>query len=216
MGITILSWASAKIWGWAVTRRKCSTIPEQGPTLDAKLAEMGLNRLASSVCPCLVEASPTVETAVLCYKTDWLVASLLSFLSVQSSPAVREGGTLRTRPRTGVCEPDVVASKAHQSYVSSADLPSDSLRENPENHKTVKSGGWALARIWVLVWVVKVKPAGSYLFFLGPVLTWVSRVIWIFIFGPSSYYRYLYTKYARYTLGGIVCMVFRSCLWCNG
>ena len=28
--------------------------------------------------------------------------------------------------------------------------------------------------------------------------------------------RYSYTKYARYTLGRIVCMVFRSCLWCNG
>ena len=38
--------------------------------------------------------------------------------------------TLRTRPRTGVCEPDVVAPKAHQSYVSSVDLPSDSLRKN--------------------------------------------------------------------------------------
>ena len=36
-------------------------------------------------------------------------------------------------------------------------------------------------------------------------------------YGLSSYYkRYSYTKYARYTLGRIVCMVFRSCLWCNG
>ena len=41
-----------------------------------------------------------------------------------------KGGTLRTKPRIGVCEPDVVVSKAHQSYVSSADLPSDSLRKN--------------------------------------------------------------------------------------
>ena len=47
----------------------------------------------------------------------------------------------------GVCEPlmlDVVASKAHQSYVSSADLPLDSLRKNLaggrrtlQNHKLV-------------------------------------------------------------------------------
>ena len=50
-----------------------------------------------------------------------------------------------------VCESDVVAPKAHQSYVSSAGLPSDSLRKNLawwavtrrtlNNHKTVKSGG---------------------------------------------------------------------------
>ena len=49
---TVLSQASAKIWGWAITRRKCfngSTIPAQGPTPDAKLAAMGLNGLASSV-----------------------------------------------------------------------------------------------------------------------------------------------------------------------
>jgi len=54
-------------------------------------------------------------------------------------------------------------------------------------------------------------------FFRGPVLTWVSQVIWIFILGPIQIFiRYSYTKYARYTLGRIVCMVLRSCLWCNG
>ena len=56
--------SSAKIWGWVVTRTKCLnglTMPEQGPTPDAKLAAMGPNRLASSVRPCFVEASPTVE-----------------------------------------------------------------------------------------------------------------------------------------------------------
>ena len=47
-----------------------STIPAQGPTLDAKLAAMGQNRLASSVHPCFIEASPTVEKAVSCYKAD--------------------------------------------------------------------------------------------------------------------------------------------------
>ena len=39
--------SSAKIWRWAVTRRKClngSTIPKQGPTPDAKLAAMGPNQ----------------------------------------------------------------------------------------------------------------------------------------------------------------------------
>ena len=70
--------------------------------------------------------------------------------------------TLWTMPRMGVCEPlmpDVVAPKAHQnnhSYVSSADLPSDSLcknlawwvvtRRTSKNHKTVQIGGWVLAR----------------------------------------------------------------------
>ena len=48
------------------------------------------NRLASSVRPWFVEASPTVEKAVSCYKADRLVALLLSFRSVQSSPAARE------------------------------------------------------------------------------------------------------------------------------
>ena len=127
--------SSSKIWGWAVTWRKClngSTIPEQEPTLDAKLAAMGPNQLASSVRPCFVEASPTVEKAVSCHKVDRLIASLLSFHSVQSSPAVCEFRAAREEhcKPSRVCEPDVVASKAHQSYVSSADLPSYSLRKN--------------------------------------------------------------------------------------
>ena len=85
--------SSAKVWGWAVTRRTClngSTIPTQGPTPDAKLTAMGLNGLGSSVHPWFVEASLTVEKAVLCYKADRLVASLLSFCSVQSSLAVHK------------------------------------------------------------------------------------------------------------------------------
>ena len=90
--------SSSKIWGWAITRRKClngSTIPEQRPTPDAKLAAMGPNRLASSVSPCFVEASPTVEKAVSCYKANQLVASLLSFCSVQSLTVVRKFRAVR-------------------------------------------------------------------------------------------------------------------------
>ena len=85
--------SSTKIWRWAVTRRMClngSTIPEQGPTPDAKLAAIGPNRLASSVRLCFVEASPPVDKAVSCYRADRLVALLLSFHSVQLSPAVHE------------------------------------------------------------------------------------------------------------------------------
>ena len=91
---------------------------------DAKLAAMGPNRLASSVRPWFVEASPTVEKTVSCYKADRLVASLLSFRSVQSSPTVREFRAARAER----CEPghgqvcanlmSYVAPKAHQSYVS--------------------------------------------------------------------------------------------------
>ena len=78
----------------------------------------------------------------------------------------RRGRMLRTRLRTDVCKPlmpYVVASKVHQnnhSYVSSADLPLDSLckilgtwtvtRKTSKNHKTVKIGGWALAQISAL------------------------------------------------------------------
>ena len=60
---------------------------------------------------------------------------------------------------------DVVVPKVHQnncSYVSSADLPSASLRENLawwavtrrtlKNHKNVKIEVWALARVWALAW----------------------------------------------------------------
>jgi len=86
--------SSAKIWGWAVTRRKCFkwfNYPRASVHPDAKLAAMAPNRLASSVRPCFVEASPTVEKAVSWFRADWLVASLLSkFPQRQSSPVVRE------------------------------------------------------------------------------------------------------------------------------
>ena len=58
--------------------------------------------------------------------------------------------------------PNVMLPKVHQndcSYVSSADVPLDSLHENLawwvtrrtlKNHKAVKIGGWALAQVWAL------------------------------------------------------------------
>ena len=85
--------SSAKIWGWGVTRRthlNGSTIPTQGPTLNTKLAAMGLNGLPSSVRPWFVEASLTVDKADSCYKGDLLVASLLNFRSIQLSLAVHK------------------------------------------------------------------------------------------------------------------------------
>ena len=92
------------------------------------------------------------EKAVSCYKVDRLIASLPIFRSVQSW--------------RGVCKtlmPDVVAPKAQSQlhvHVSSADLPLDSILNNLawwavtqrtlKNHKTVKIGGWMLARVWAL------------------------------------------------------------------
>ena len=71
---------------------------------------------ASSVRPRFVEASPTVEKAVSCYKADRLVASLpqRSVVACNTQISCCRGRTLRTKPRTGVCEtlmPDVVAPK---------------------------------------------------------------------------------------------------------
>ena len=129
------------------------------PGCEASCHVAELNSLL--VCLYFVEASPTVEKTVSCYKADWLIALLLSFHSVQFACVMQisccRGGMPRTRPRTGVCEPDVVAPKVHQNncgYVSSLDLPSDSLhknlawwvitRRNQKNHKTVKIGGGRL------------------------------------------------------------------------
>ena len=97
---------------------------------------MGTNLLTSSFRPCFVKASPTVEKAISCYRADRLVDKfpqhLVAFSRRWQYARISRcrARTLRTRSRTGVCEPlmpDVVAPKAHQnnrSYVSSGDLPS--------------------------------------------------------------------------------------------
>ena len=95
------------------------------------------NQLASFLHSYFIEASPTVEKAGSCYKVDWLIAMLPSLqwsvIACSTRISCCRGRTPRTRPRMGVCEPlmpDVMATKAHQNncnYVSSADLPSDSL-----------------------------------------------------------------------------------------
>ena len=98
---TVLSQASAHghsqlkrqnlgVGGYTEKVLKWFNYPRERAHPDVKLAAMGPNRLASLVCPCFVEASPTVEKAVSCYKADRLVASLLSLRSIQLSPAVRE------------------------------------------------------------------------------------------------------------------------------
>ena len=70
--------------------KQINYISMQGPTPDAKLDAMGPNRLASFIRPCFIEASPTVEKKVSCYRADQLVASLLNFCSVEPSLVVRK------------------------------------------------------------------------------------------------------------------------------
>ena len=79
-----------------------------------------------------------MEKAVLCYKADQLVASLLSFCSFQSSLAVHEFRATGEEPfrcmdgcvLISPSMPDVASPKVHQNNCSSTNLPSDSLREN--------------------------------------------------------------------------------------
>ena len=156
--------SSAKIWGWGVTRRthlNGSTIPTQGPTPDTKLAAMGLNGLPSSVRPWFVEASPTVEKAVSCYKsgpTHSLVAKFLQHSVVTCSTWISccRGRTLQT----GCVRTFDAWCRVAQSASELLQLCELSRRKNLawwavtrrtlKNHKTVKSGGWALARVWAL------------------------------------------------------------------
>ena len=73
----------------------------------------------------------------------------------------------------------------------------------------------AIDRLIHVVATVGRAPATIFNFW-GPVLTWVSQDMNIHItHAQYACYWTLHsqTKYARYTLGGIVCMVFRSCLW---
>ena len=81
--------SSAKIWGWVVTRRRClngSTITAQGPTPDAKLGQSTCTVGSSVLC----RGQPDSGKSCIVLQRGWLVASLLSFCSVQSSLAVRE------------------------------------------------------------------------------------------------------------------------------
>ena len=98
---TVLSQASAygrsqlkrqklRVGGYTKNELKCFNYPHARAHPGCEVSCQGVpNRLASSLFPCFVEASPT-EKAVSCYKADWLVASLPSFRSVRLLFAVRE------------------------------------------------------------------------------------------------------------------------------
>ena len=155
--------------GWAVTRKKCLNRSNYFRARAHPGYEVGSHGPEST---CIVGSSVLrqghPDSGEGCIRlqsgpTRSLVAKFLQRSVVACSARISccRGETLRTRPRTGVCEPDVVAPKAHQNYVSSADLPSDSLRKNLawwavtrrtlKNRKIVKSGGGGgLARVWAL------------------------------------------------------------------
>ena len=85
--------SSAKIWGWAVTRRTYlngSTIPRQGPTSDTKLAAIGTD-LACIVCSSVIrQGQPNSGESCIALQSGLTLTSLPSFHTVQSSPAVHE------------------------------------------------------------------------------------------------------------------------------
>ena len=137
----------------------------QGLTLDVKLADMRLNglhcwfksvirrgQLNSGESCIMLQSGP--NRSLIKFPQHSVLACSTWILCCR-------GSTLQTWPRTGVCKPlmpGVVSPKVHQnncSYVSSVDVPSDSLHKNLawwaftwrtlKNHKTVKIGRWALA-----------------------------------------------------------------------
>ena len=85
-----------------------------------------------------------------------LVAEFLqrSVIACSTRTSCCKGGTLWTKPQTGVCEL-MSWPKTHQSYVSLADIlhkASISMvggyMENPETPQYCRKWGWALARVW--------------------------------------------------------------------
>ena len=130
--------SSTKNWRWTVAQRRClngSTIPPQGPTLDAKLAarvyQIDLHYH-------FVQASLTVEKAVLCYQVDRLVASLLSFCCclqcmnfvLQGKNAVNEA--MDWCVQIWCCDAQSASEKLQLCEPS--DLPSNSLCKNLAVH----------------------------------------------------------------------------------
>ena len=162
--------SSTKIWGWVVTQRRCL---KRINYLHARAHPGCEVRCHGTESTCIIRSSVlrqgqpdsgekcSVLQSVL---THSLVAKFPQCSVVTGSTQISwcRGRMLRTRPWTGVCKalmPDVMAPKVQQnnrSYVSSADLPLDSLCKNLawravtwrtlKNNKTVKIGVLALAR----------------------------------------------------------------------
>jgi len=151
-----------RVGGYTENILKWFNYPDAMPTPDVNLTAMGLNRLASSVCLWFVEASPTVEKAVSCYKANRLVASTLSFHSIRSLLAVWEfcaageescewghghvcvnfrcRGAQSASEQLQVCE----LSRPSFAFTTREFSMVGGYTDNPENHKSVKIGGGCL------------------------------------------------------------------------
>ena len=89
-GTIVLSQASGKIESGQLNRGGAQLSLHKNPP-GCKVSCQGVtNRLALSLHPYFVEASPIVEKATSCYKVGSLIASFPSFRSVQLSLAVCE------------------------------------------------------------------------------------------------------------------------------
>ena len=147
--------SSAKIWGWAVTWRTClngSIIPTQGPAHSR--CKVSCHGTKST---CIVGSSVILwgqldsgESCIMLQSRP--TCSLIRFpqhsvITCSTRILCCRGRTLRTRPRTGVCEPlmpDVMGPKVHQrSQVCELSGPTfgftmwefsmvDGYTENPE------------------------------------------------------------------------------------
>ena len=136
--------SSVKIWGWAVYTEKVLewfNYPHARAHSGCKVSNHGTEWayiVGSSVIrwgqpdsgeSCIMLQSGPTRSLVAKFPQHSVVACSMRISCCR-------GRMLQTRPWTGVCEPlmpDVVSPKVHQnncSYVSSADLPSDSLCEN--------------------------------------------------------------------------------------
>ena len=107
------------------------------------------------------EVGSTVEKAIMCCKADWLVASLPSFHSVQSSFAICEFCAAWEEccewGHRQVCV-NLVSEQSQLCKLRGP--PSDSLYKDLawwavtwrtlKNHKTVKIGEWLLVQVWAL------------------------------------------------------------------
>ena len=172
--------SSAKIWGWAVCTEvlKWFNYPHARAHPGCEVSYHGTEWACIVGLSMIRRGQPNSGESCIMLQigpTRSLVAKFLQHSVVACSMQISccRGRTLQMRPRTGVCEPlmpDVVLPKVHQnncSYVSSADLPSDSLRENSILHggRFIHGELWkykcmAFVRVWAFARDNTVCPHG--------------------------------------------------------
>ena len=129
--------SSTKNWGWVVYTEKVL----EWFNYPRARAHPGCELICQGVPNChfmLRRGQPNSGESCIVLQS-WPTRSLVakfphhSVIACSTQISCCRERTLQTRPRTGVCEPlkpDVVASKVQCSYVSSADLPTNSIRKN--------------------------------------------------------------------------------------